>query len=96
MTSTRIATEAEDSRFVYKLFTSFHESFPAITVIYRADGMKYGFAMPIDVSFSSGGINEPTDVPEYIRLSKEMADAWIVASKIIKHHLKSTKVYKEK
>lgn len=93
--STRIATEAWDHLFTYKIFTSFHGSFPAIDVTYRIDGKRYGEDMPIDISYGSGGIEEPVGMDEYIRFTKEMAEAWAAAGKIIKHHKKSKKVYRE-
>lgn len=94
--SISLSTETYQHLFNYKIFTSFHSSFPAMTVTYRLDGKKYGEDMPVDVSYGSGGIKEPVGIDEYVRFAKEMSEAWTVASKIIKHHKKSKQLYHAK
>jgi hypothetical protein len=90
---TTIKTETWDHLYNYKIFTSFHTCFAAITVTYRLDRKKYGEDMPVDIIYGSGGTKEPVGIDEYVRFAKEMSDAWKVASTIVKHHKKSTCLY---
>jgi hypothetical protein len=91
-----LSVELYQHLYSYKIFTSFHSSFPAITVTYRLDGKKYGEDMPIDVSYGSGGIKEPEGMDGYANLAKEMSDAWKVAVKIINHHKKHKHLYESR
>jgi hypothetical protein len=90
----KISIEKYEHMYVYKIFTSFHSSFPAITVTYRLDGKKYGEDMTIDVTYGSGGIKEPEGLDGYAQLAKEMSQAWKTARKIIKHHIKNKDMFK--